>query len=455
LSRSNIAALRRRYHEHAALSRDESFSMELSTLDHFGESLPSVPTRRLAVGVVLAVLLVAYGLAAGVFRSEQDAVGIARAMEGVLTLDPHDAADAIGTFELRGALGAFFVIALSFVVVGAPFASAFWLQRLLLNRYPLPAHDLAHESIAGHSVRSEGVYALEARAFARAEQTSPGEIQIDLVVRAIALLLPVWLALIIGSFAAFVVEDTETFVRAALGCGAALLFLLAADSLITTWTTARMRRLRRGTTVSAGTRTASLRRPALAVAGVALLGGTFGYLQASPEHGVVASISRITVAERLSFATYLRLLGVDPASAPAAERNELGMAVRYELRAWAPRGTKLRMRFRVIALKPQRHLLIQQWETLETGGSAISASRSSGRDLPNARDLVLLHIVSRSSPGRLPEGPPDDQCRCSTFLPVDSAGRHLITAAAFRDESELNSAPLDLVTSKPFWVGRS
>ena len=109
---------------------------DLRVLEHFALSLPDVPYRRLTVAFLLAVLLVAYGLSSAVFDSESDARGIAHALDGVLTLDPNAATDAVRSFELEGALGAAFTLALALLVVAAPVAGSFRLLRIPLNRYP-------------------------------------------------------------------------------------------------------------------------------------------------------------------------------------------------------------------------------------------------------------------------------------------------------------------------------
>jgi len=49
--------------------------------------------------------------------------------------------------------------------------------------------------------RAGGVHRLEARAFAAFEEAPPREFPLDLTLRAVALLLPVWLALVLAVLA--------------------------------------------------------------------------------------------------------------------------------------------------------------------------------------------------------------------------------------------------------------
>jgi hypothetical protein len=226
----NIFALRRRRHAVAALDLDAPTAVrEIGMLDHYLGSLPVVPVRRLTILFVLTVLLLAWALAAGVFRSEHDAQGLARAMQGVLTLDPREAEHSVRSFRLREAAGALFLLALSFVMVAAPLASSFRLQRILLNLYPSRSRDVGGEPVANHAVRSSGAYLIERRAFSAAGDHPPTEIQIDLVVRAVALLIAVWIALVLGLLAGVV---SNTGAQVALGVGAALIALLAIDAVV-------------------------------------------------------------------------------------------------------------------------------------------------------------------------------------------------------------------------------
>jgi hypothetical protein len=100
---------------------------------------------------------------------------------------------------------------------------------LFANLYPSRSRDVGGEPVANHAVRSSGAYLIERRAFSAAGDHPPTEIQIDLVVRAVALLIPVWIALVLGLLAGVV---SNTGAQVALGVGAALIALLAIDAVV-------------------------------------------------------------------------------------------------------------------------------------------------------------------------------------------------------------------------------
>ena len=236
-----LSALSRKQHERAALADGvEQRERDLRRLEHFMLSLPNVPYRRLAVAFLLSVLLVAYVLSSAVFDSESDARGIARALDGVLTLDPNAATDAVRSFELEGALGAAFTLALALLVVSAPVGGSFRLLRLLLNRHPAGRAGAERESVAEHGKRTTGVYILEERAFAAAGARPPPEWPLDLIVRALALMQPIWFALVLTALGALAIVDGDPL-GWALAAAAGVVLAVILGALAETRRTARLR----------------------------------------------------------------------------------------------------------------------------------------------------------------------------------------------------------------------
>jgi hypothetical protein len=445
----NIFALRRRRHAVAALDLDApTAARDITVLDHYVESLPGVPVRRITVLFVLAVLLLAWILAAGVFRSEHDAQGLARAMQGVLTLDPRDVEHSLRSFRLGEVLGALFILAASFVLVAAPLASSFRLQRILLNLYPQGSRRIGKEPLANHAVRSGGAYVIERRAFSATGDRPPSELQIDLVVRAVALLIPVWIGLVLGVLAS-IVSSTEA--RIALGVGAALVVLLAVDGFLATWRVAKLRDLAPNvidvTAADGVNRLSSVaRRTMIAIAGIAVLAG--GVLAGSggdtyPDR-VFVKAQNIAVT-RATYGAFLTLQNLSQTGVARDERARRGAIVKYTIQISAPPGSSVRAvaslfrRVRDGSVK-----LASRYDSVLVVDQLTTAASTRSIDF---RELALAHF------GHLrnrPKGVKFDQGVGQNWLPLPvTTGQFFVDLSIFRTKrpSEL---PLDEVRSKWF-----
>jgi len=181
-----------------------------------------------------------------------------------------------------------------------------------------------------------------------------------------------------------------------------------------------------------------------------------GYFQSSVSSSARSSlavrIKRVQILPNITLRQYLNRFAATT-SAGGFTAKELAtnvIAIQYDLEAWAPKGAQIDMRFRLYNLKSQE-LVTQHKEMLVMEGLQF---QQSGRELPNARELVLLHRPASRDEAFAPmTGKPTDTCSCSTFLFFPRGGRFEVTAEAFRHNSI--SEPIVVVQSEPFSLRRS
>jgi hypothetical protein len=452
----SLTALLRRLYENAAVSAASPPADEIQALEHFIASGSPIPYRRLTAAFLLTVLLVAYGLSNGVFRSEADAEGIAAAMEGVLTLDPGAAADAVRSFELRGALGAVFTLALALVLVAAPVAASFRVERMLLNVYPAGAESLRREAVTRHASETAGVFRIEANAFALLDDRPPREQPLDLIVRSLSLLMLVWAALVLTVLA--VSEATADSAAALawspflLGLAAALILLLALESLLSVRRAVAFRREpSRPRVAKLGNRRMKLSfRLLLAAAAVAAIASGLAAVDApssSTPQELYVRIAQVALERKVTFGQYLERSALPTTDISAAHLAEGGLLVDLEIELTAVPGFRVKMDYSVFDAKTHQPLPGAQKRYIADLMPEASGTSSGGaRAGIDARELVLLHLGTFR---RAPEEPKTevDTAHWSFWTPLpEKPGNYFIEITA-RDPQ---GNPFEMVRTESF-----
>jgi hypothetical protein len=412
------------------------------------QSTSAVPYRRLTVTFLLAVLLVAYSLSHWAFRSEADARGIATALDGVLTLDPRSAADAVRSFELRGALGAVFTLALSFLLVAAPIASSFRLQRMMLNRYPDGAEGIEQEQVSEHAWRTDGLLKIEAKVFRAVGEPPPRELPIDLIVRAVSLLIPIWVALVLAALAA-TGSTSEPVVEWSLAVGTVLILLLVFDSLVLILRTAR---LRRDAYFSTEARPESRMLPrrvrllALVLASLVLTAGVEGVIAPGPTPPTedYAAVRQVTFQPNVRWRQYLGFQGLSTKGFPADSLLQRGVIIRLRLDLVASPGFRVKLRANVIESKTHRVLGGKNDFIVKPD----DPPRRPARVGVNARELVLLHIGNVRRP--VPRAKPKSRA-LSFWTRVEQPGAYYVQIRLEDNQGLL----LEVVRTASFNIARA
>lgn len=222
----------------------------------------------------------------------------------------------------------------SLLVVAAPVAGSFRLLRILLNRYPAGRDGAERESVSEHGRRTTGVYVLEERAFAAVGARPPHERPLDLIVRALALLQPIWFALVLAALGALAIVDGDPL-GWAFAAAAGVLLAVILNALAATRRTARLR-ASPAATATPGRQTQPLRVAAVAagVLGVAAAAASFATPTVAPDP-VFVQISSARLDADVTRGEYLRLMDLPLVGFTHAELAAPGLTVtcQIELRA--------------------------------------------------------------------------------------------------------------------------
>jgi len=185
---TTLTLLKRQFYADTAISGDSEVNrVERDVVENFQQTLPPIPYKRLVVGLFGPVFL----LASLVLGAEQDAIlNLVPPAALEVTTNPFNAANSDAVLDLADEAsrkpGAAFTVALTLLILFwmalTVVASGFRLKRMLFNLYPLETDSLLSTSDADHRVNSEGIYALEARLFAKLGMNLPYEPPFDLLV---------------------------------------------------------------------------------------------------------------------------------------------------------------------------------------------------------------------------------------------------------------------------------
>jgi hypothetical protein len=178
-----VTALKRRLAAAEATSGTPGeHSDELARLELYAQALPGVPTRRLVVAFLFLALLLAW-LLSNPLRPNTQADLLAGLTRAAFELDGGKALDALDKADLVTTFGSLVLVLLVIYVVTFVPITSFRLKRTLFNLYPNARNELAATTAARHVERSEGLYALERRAFAEVGSYAPAEPPLDLIPR--------------------------------------------------------------------------------------------------------------------------------------------------------------------------------------------------------------------------------------------------------------------------------
>ena len=183
-----VAELERAVHYEAATSGADR-DAALNSLEHFRQSLPTVPMRRYTVwflGAVLACSLIVSNLMRALAPAELDQASHAMGdlAGAVLTVDTSGLVDGVQKFTVGSATAAAVLITLSLYFVALVPLGSFRLKRILFNHDPACRADV-EAAVAGHERRqATGLYECEARVFAAHGLPAPCERPVDLAASA-------------------------------------------------------------------------------------------------------------------------------------------------------------------------------------------------------------------------------------------------------------------------------
>jgi hypothetical protein len=370
----SIAALERRYRALAAITPSETLRAELEHLDNFARSIVPVPSRRLMLAFVLAVLLVAFLLSDLVFRAREEAQGTAGAIRALSTLDRSGLADTLEAFDRGETLGGAFILGLSACFVLWLPAASFQIKRLLLAAHPRGREALAEASLG--AVEPSGVYRLERRTFAAVDSRPPRELRLDRIFGAALLVIPLWGALVLGTLGLLGAHGQVT----GLGHWHALVLVLAAGLLLL-WATSRLVSLARPREKRGRAhRLVAVALVASASAVATLVAVSTGGVAAGK---VLARFQGVALTTNVPLATYL-----SRERSPTRIRQHVeqsGVVLTFGVLIDAPNGTRLQSRYSIVDARSGQVFRSQL-------GPAFSARAQEMTGSVDASNLLLLRL---------------------------------------------------------------
>src|SRR3954452_17310588 len=198
-------ALKRQLHSAAVDAHDPNlYDREVSLLERFEASLPTVPARTLLLALAIALLGLSYWTARSLGGSEADVQPLRDVIGGAFVLSRTDIVDAVRSYHWHlepiyfTALG---LAASLWVLLLLPITS-FRLKRGLFNVCPGSSGGI--KALTGVDLRGAhgGIYELERNLFEKLGRRPPREIRFDLALEGALVVL----ALFLGGYLAFAIS---------------------------------------------------------------------------------------------------------------------------------------------------------------------------------------------------------------------------------------------------------
>jgi hypothetical protein len=224
---ARLGELRRAYHAEAALHPGEpSYDEAAKRVEWFEKSLPPARLRRMLIGGLLSVFVVAFLLASSAaprwdptgrllkrdsakLTMRDAARPIAKMTGASLTLSPSEFGNALRSFAcatnkraeacsprrgLTSGIATLIILSVAAWLVAILPMAAFRLKRMLFNLGDAGSRDPRSERASDHVAAAAGIYRLEADVFRQLGRRTPREAPLDLFCQSCLIVIPLWLA---------------------------------------------------------------------------------------------------------------------------------------------------------------------------------------------------------------------------------------------------------------------